>query len=215
MTDFEKIGTNPPWGNLDWSKPSLAVIASDGNDGCVIFTVGPHVKFDIKESGLGNKLSDLGLDTAPAGISIWEGKTAGGGRAPEGDYDDTYLVGTFRDPTDQEWWAIKRGECPWNETRWMLDTVAPVLQEKVRELLDECPIGHNGNGHIIMHRSSTTNDLIAWIDRLHEVKHRLADSDAARCCLGSRFPPYDHALGCPNAGDDRSALSRKMQDGDK
>lgn len=118
---FVKVNDGPDyWGNMNWGKPSLAVLASNGDDGCVLFTVGPHVLFDMKESGLGNKLDDLGLSDAPAGLSVWEGTTAGGGRTFEGDYDDTYLVGTFRPLTEEEWAAVKMGDCPWDNAPWML-----------------------------------------------------------------------------------------------
>lgn len=104
------------WNDYDWSKPSLAVIASDGNGyGCVIFTVGAHVEFELKEGGL-RDLGDLGLDDAPRGISIWEGKTESH-RDYEGDVD-TWLKGTFREPTEQEWASISRGGCPWDWRAW-------------------------------------------------------------------------------------------------
>lgn len=102
---------------LNWDKPSLAVVACDGDGhGCVLHTVGPHVAFDMRE--IGRDLDDLGLDDAPAGISIWEGVTAGGGYAGDGDYHDTYLSGAFRAPTDDEWKAIREGRCPWNPDDW-------------------------------------------------------------------------------------------------
>lgn len=104
----------------NWSKPSLAVCASDGNNGWVPWHCGPHVEMQI--DGLSAQLQDLGLDDAPKGISIWEGTLAGGERTYEGDYYDVYLKGTFRAPTDDEWAAIREGRCPWNSTDWELET---------------------------------------------------------------------------------------------
>ncbi len=105
------------WNDFDYSKPSLAVIASDGDGhGCVLSTVGVHIEFEIKEAGL-HDLGDLGMDDAPRGISIWEGKTESH-RDHEGDVD-TWLEGAFRQPTEQEWAAIVRGECPWDWRAWV------------------------------------------------------------------------------------------------
>jgi hypothetical protein len=115
VKSFAKTGPN--FDELDWGKPSLAVIACDGNgNGCVLYTAGPHVAMDMHEIGRG--LGDIGLDDAPAGISVWEGMTAGGGYAGDGDYHDTYLEGAFRVPTDDEWLAIRAGRCPWDEADW-------------------------------------------------------------------------------------------------
>lgn len=113
-----KDKSQPSWGGYDWSKPSRAVVACDGDfHGCVLFTVGAHVNFEIKEVGL-RGLDEIGLDDAPPGISIWEGITSGGGIAYDGDYLDTYLTGSFRAPTDEEWNAIRAGVCPWDDDQW-------------------------------------------------------------------------------------------------
>jgi hypothetical protein len=96
-----------------WDKDSLAVIACDGKgNGAVLWTVGPHVRLEMDEGGL-RDLGDLGLDDAPAGVSIWVGRyvTDGGGYCNE--EADTYPKGGFRAPTDEEWTAIREGRCPW------------------------------------------------------------------------------------------------------
>lgn len=109
------------WDKYNWNKLSLAIVASDGaGHGAVLFTAGPHVAFDIHEIGL-RDLWDLGLDDAPSGVWVWEGKHVGGdgSRSPEGDYSDAYLQGTYRPLTDEEWAALKRNECPWSDEEWI------------------------------------------------------------------------------------------------
>ena len=46
------------------------------------------------------------------------------------------------------------------------------LREKLLKLLSDCPFGHY-DGRVVLHRSTTEADLIAWIDRLYEVKDEL------------------------------------------
>lgn len=102
----------------DWDLPSRAVVACDGTgNGVVLWTVGPHVAFEIKEAGL-YSLGDLGLDDAPHGISVWEGvyvaPPAPALQESAGD-EGTQPVGKFRAPTAGEWVAIKYGRCPWRD----------------------------------------------------------------------------------------------------
>jgi len=118
--DFSTIDEDPP-PKLDWSKPSLAVVACDANGhGCVLWTAGPHVSSLTDEAGVSD-LSDLGLDDAPEGISIWEGiiKTVHT-HTPDANEYDSWLEGSFRKPTIEEWDSIRRGECPWDEAPWVL-----------------------------------------------------------------------------------------------
>lgn len=104
--------------DYDWSKPSKAVVACSGDVGCVLWTAGPHVDSYISESGSGH-LEDIGLDNAPDGISIWEGKIITvHHHTPDMNEWDSWLDGTFRPPTDSEWDAIRRGECPWDDAEW-------------------------------------------------------------------------------------------------
>lgn len=103
----------------DWGKASLAVIASDGKgNGCALHWVGIH--FEQWRSDVGSSLKDLGLDDAPCGISVWEGKIES-----ERDYygeTDAWLEGEFREPTLEEWDCINHDDCPWDDNEWYLPT---------------------------------------------------------------------------------------------
>ena len=113
LTPLEQLDSYEP----DWSKPSRAVVASDGKgNGCVMHYVGAHL--DQWRSDVGDSLKDLGLDEAPAGISIWEGKVHTT-RGYDGDYD-AELVGEFRAPTEEEWDFINHDDCPWDSEDYFL-----------------------------------------------------------------------------------------------
>lgn len=106
---------------VGWNRnPSRAVIASDGKGhGAVVWWVGIALWSEIAEAGL-TDLGDLGLDDAPAGISIWEGKLRAyqTGNPLDGYDQDTCLDGRFRDLTDEEWEAIQDARPPWDERDW-------------------------------------------------------------------------------------------------
>lgn len=126
---LELVPRAPPSDGVRWDLPSKAVVASKDGDGCVLYTAGPHVKSLQEETGT-HRLDDLGLDDAPDGISVWEGKITGGGYDSfNGDYHDTFLKGEFREPTHYEWQMIREGQCPWNEWDWTSDD-AKELQQK-------------------------------------------------------------------------------------
>ena len=95
--------------------PSKAVIASDGKgNGCILCYVGEHLRVEIDAAG--HQLDCLGLDDAPSGISVWEGKYVGVPGSYEYPWEgDSEVRGSFRDPTPEEWVAIKANECPWEE----------------------------------------------------------------------------------------------------
>lgn len=115
---FRRLDEHHPEPELepDWSKASLAVIASDGKgNGCVLHYVGAHLHQWM--SDVGRSLADLGLDDAPCGISIWEGKTHAW-RSYDGEYD-AELDGAFREPTPEEWGCINADDCPWDEHEWV------------------------------------------------------------------------------------------------
>ena len=110
----------PSWGNYDFSKPSLAVVALGEEEPevpALLWTVGPHVRMETQEAGL--EFSELGLVPEEPGIWIWEGTSIwhpGGFECP--DDGDIELVGKFRKPTDAEWTAIRCGCCPWDDEQW-------------------------------------------------------------------------------------------------
>lgn len=122
---------------LDWSRPSLALVACDGHgQGCVIYTAGPHVRYMLDE--IGPALDDIGLDDAPPGISVWKGKTLGT-KSHDGE-SDVELVAVdenerFRAPTPNEWLAIEHGACPWNESQWLVIAGAPETSR-----VDDAPV---------------------------------------------------------------------------
>jgi hypothetical protein len=106
----------------EWKEiPSRAVIAmSEGEEGCVLWWVGAALSYE-HEAGMKSP-SDLGLQEAPTGISIWEGqyRTVQCGNPLDGYEYETEPVGTFRAPTDEEWAAIRAGKAPWNEADWLV-----------------------------------------------------------------------------------------------
>lgn len=53
--------------------PSRAVIANRDRGSGSIVHVAPHSLLEQVMSDGGDRLDDLGLDDAPAGISVWEG----------------------------------------------------------------------------------------------------------------------------------------------
>ena len=100
----------------NFEVPSKAVIANNGGNGIVVWYTGDHLDVEINENGMGVHLSDLGLDDAPDGISIWEGNYIGSKHdTPDGWEYETECVGEFRDPTPEEWGSIQKNECPWGE----------------------------------------------------------------------------------------------------
>ena len=108
------------WGPWDWNKKSLAVIASHGGDGAVLWWVGGHLDYEISE-GYASSLGDLGLDNAPNGICVWEGVYDYHSDKSYYDNDGGYTEanGEFRVPTDEEWEYIRENRCPWDANDWM------------------------------------------------------------------------------------------------
>jgi len=90
-----------------WEDECWAIIANNNGQGCVLaYGGGATLRYEIEQEGL-HALDDLGLDDAPEGISVWEGRyiTTGG---PEvlGYCDDnitTQPYGRFRALTHDEW----------------------------------------------------------------------------------------------------------------
>lgn len=108
------------WGNYsedEWNAPSKAVVVNTSNgEGVVLWYVGPHISMDVEEHCI-TLLSDLGLDEAPPGISVWEGKYQyQSSNNPENPDVDAELLGEFRPPTEEEWKAIRENRNPWKSS---------------------------------------------------------------------------------------------------
>ncbi len=120
IDDVYREERGQPYGNYDFSKKSLAVLAiGPGGDGTMLWQVGGHLAANY-ESTQSCVLSENGLDgySDCAGVYIWEGVLRSY-RDRDGDYD-TELEGTLREPTAGEWRAIKKGRCPWNDQDFKL-----------------------------------------------------------------------------------------------
>jgi hypothetical protein len=94
---------------------SKAVIANPKHGGgCILWYIGGSLANEIEECGL-YQLSDLGLDDAPPGISVWEG-TFVWQRGPYEHPNDGDMLpsGKFREPTPEEWFWIIGNRNPWD-----------------------------------------------------------------------------------------------------
>lgn len=112
-----------PTGPWDYSEDgrvwmSCAVVASDGNyNDVLLHAFGPAIDWHIDQ--VGTDCEDLGLHADEAGVWVWEGSM--GSRKvtcyeSTFGYDYEYEVdGTWRQPTAEEWKAIKQEECPWDK----------------------------------------------------------------------------------------------------
>lgn len=96
------------------TEPCRCVVANrDDGTGIVLWTNNYVMAEEV--SCCSPVLSDLGLDDAPVGISIWEGRVVSRqvGNPFDGYEYDTELEGTFRRPNDHEWTSIMEGKSPW------------------------------------------------------------------------------------------------------
>lgn len=157
---------------IDFSKPSIAVIASDGaGHGCVLWYA-EHSAIDSMIEGVGAELEALGLDDAPAGITIWEGNMRGGERrsTPDGeDYSDTYLVGNFRALTSYEWGAMMENVAPWDLRKGIAESTREELMRRV-ELLEGAYTAMCGNVHrAVEEREATRRALVKRDDELARI----------------------------------------------
>ena len=117
---FNDTPREPPWGDYDFSKPSLVVVASNGSEGVVLWGVGGHIRFEMEEAGFSH-IDDLGLKPPSAGVLVWEGKyvwSPGSWEYPQDTSSEP--EGTWRLPTETEWVAIWAGKCPWDDNDWKL-----------------------------------------------------------------------------------------------
>lgn len=112
-----KVDADDP-DEYDPEKLSRAVVAADGiGHGCLLWWIGLGLSIE-HEAGL-TALDDLGLDDAPHGISIWEGRYIY--TRDNEPYVESYSAeakGAFRAPDDLEWQEIRAGRAPWNVNDW-------------------------------------------------------------------------------------------------
>jgi hypothetical protein len=91
------------------STENRAVVASKWGYGAVLWTnPDSQIEFEVGDREV-HDLSDLGLDHAPDGIHIWEGKFVWHSNN-KGEYET--LEGNFRLPTESEWADIKQNKNP-------------------------------------------------------------------------------------------------------
>jgi len=112
---FEKI-------DVPRKGDSVAVVAMGNGelDGIVLWYRGESITREIHQCGRGTTVEGLRLDQdfdCPVGVSIWEGEFL----IVKNEYFDVdgeeftiEAIGMYRDPTDEEWDFIKRGEPPWS-----------------------------------------------------------------------------------------------------
>ena len=111
-----------------WERQSLAVVVSDGDGtGLVLWTAGPHIRMEMEEGGF-KCLDELYLDKAPFGISVWVGRLTwnpGGWENPSDGETVPCPTNHFREPTEEEWVAIREKRCPWNDQDWRIQGSVP------------------------------------------------------------------------------------------
>lgn len=107
--------------NENTATTCKAVVAYDNltEKGMVLWHHGEDLKgiLDPTMDPGSESLESLGMEDAPHGISVWEGKYDWySGVNAEGIDEGADFVGrgTFREPTDVEWQCIQRGSNPWN-----------------------------------------------------------------------------------------------------
>lgn len=108
MDDAEHICSFGCW---DWSKGSMAVIASDGKRAMVLDYVGGPLDYWLNEAGIDDEFH--GID---AGLWVWEGSMVN-----HVDYwgeRDSELVGDLRPLTPEEWEDRSGGEEIWIESNY-------------------------------------------------------------------------------------------------
>jgi len=96
---------------------SRLVVACNNGAGCVLYAIGSCWEAWY-EGSCSYVLDDNGLDDAPDGISIWEGRMHSWGPDYNGEYD-AELRGEFRNLTEKEWNLLAEGHVPWDEKEWL------------------------------------------------------------------------------------------------
>lgn len=90
---------------------SIALIVNRGGQGVVLEFDGAGIEADMDEVGT-YALDDHGLDGAPDGISIWEGRLVVTCDYWTNDVE-CELVGKFRDLTEREWTLLRETGVSW------------------------------------------------------------------------------------------------------
>lgn len=93
--------------DYDFEVPSRALVAASDGEGAVLEYTGGAIEYAMAEWVVGG-LGDMGFDSAPDGLSIWEGIIAAS-TSYEGERDE-WLEGKFRPLTRGEWFALSRGD---------------------------------------------------------------------------------------------------------
>ena len=114
LSDFEEDKSHSKYKK---DKLSRLLVACKGDQGVVLDWVG-NDWFWWREGCGTDDLTDCGLEGAPDGLSIWEGKIKSWGPSREGEYD-AEPRGTFRVLTDTEWELLKKDEPLWDEKEWL------------------------------------------------------------------------------------------------
>lgn len=89
---------------------SKALIVRSHNYGCVLWYKGEHISREIDSNG--TALEDLGLDSAPQGLSVWEGTYVSTSHYYDDDSGYSEPKGYFRILTGEELIAVHENRNP-------------------------------------------------------------------------------------------------------
>jgi hypothetical protein len=95
-------------------RESKALVAQGHRQGCILEYTGTHIGYEVE--GGAQDLTDFGLDDAPKGLSIWEGRYHydPGYDSPNGPAEGSSdPVGEFRRLTPEEWTKLARDGFLW------------------------------------------------------------------------------------------------------
>ena len=96
--------------------PDRALLVSNGKETAVLHWIGPALDWWYGGSSFEDDFSDT-----PAGVWIWEGKIS------TSEPDDTYLDGSIRELTPEEFTIFRKGggAAPWDDSLWILPEEEP------------------------------------------------------------------------------------------